>query len=194
MASAMLGLFATAHAADNGVYAGLSVGHVDSDVEGVSLPQPFQITTSVDDKDTGFKLSVGLRPLDWVAVEMGYVNFGEVSTNTTVTGLPGAISTRTKLTGFDVVGLLFAEVGPVDLFAKGGLIRWDANLRISSPLVFTTNRASDNGTDAVFGAGAQMHFGSLAGRLEYEYFNIGDSNGSGGKPKMISVGVTYTFF
>ena len=190
MACAMLGLITTAaRAADNGVYAGIAVGHAETDVESISIPG---FDSSVDDNDTGFKIMVGLRPLDWLGVEMNYVNLGQVSGNT---GDLLPLRFRVEESGVDVLGLLFWDVAPVvDLFAKGGFIRWDADTRFDSPLIGRRIRGSDRGTDLAFGAGAQVHFGSIAARLEYEYFDIDTPDDIANKPQMISLGVTYTFF
>lgn len=180
-ACALFGLFANAHAADNGVYAGITVGQAETDVDAL-------LDGAIDDSDTGFKIVLGLRPLDWIGVEMNYVNLGEVSAGG---GSPLSGGFKVEQTGVDVVGLLFLDVGMVDFYAKGGLIRWDADIRFNT--IFGGGRGSENGTDAVFGAGAQLRFGSFAARLEYEKFNI-DTGSFADKPQMISLGLTYTFF
>jgi hypothetical protein len=183
MACAMLGLFASAHAADNGVYAGFSVGESKANVDSF-------FGGSVDEKDTGFKIFTGLRPLDWLGVEISYVNLGQVSADTPFIG--GSSRSHVKTSGVDAVGLLFWDVGMFDVFAKGGLIRWDASGTVDG--FFGRFPVNDSGTDLVWGAGAQVRFGSLAARLEYERFDIDASEGFAGKPQMISLGLTYTFF
>ena len=62
-------------AADNGFYLGGSVGQVNlkiDDLTGNVFPDD-----DFDSDDTAFKLIAGIRPLDWLAVEAAYVNFGE---------------------------------------------------------------------------------------------------------------------
>ena len=182
LACGLLGFAARVHAADNGVYAGISLGSSQFDVQDSTVVR-------TDDNDTGFKILLGLRPLDWVGVEINYVNLGQARGD--AGGFPFS-DFRSDQSGVDVMGLLFLDAGPVDLFAKGGLIRWDADTRFNSPL-FGSIRVSDNGTDAVFGAGAQVRLGSFAARLEYEHFDI-DTDGLADKPDLISLGLTYTFF
>ncbi len=62
-------------AADNGFYLGGSVGQANlkiDDLTGGALADD-----DFDADDTAFKLIAGIRPLDWLAVEAAYVNFGE---------------------------------------------------------------------------------------------------------------------
>ena len=68
---------ASCHAADNGVYAGGSLGQARMDLSG-------DLDRVLDGEDTAFKLIVGLRPLDWLGVErqgrlcpLGHAGVGE---------------------------------------------------------------------------------------------------------------------
>jgi opacity protein-like surface antigen len=157
-------------AADNGFYLGGSVGQanlkIDDLSDGIS-------TADFDADDTAFKLIAGIRPLDWLGVEAAYVNFGEPED--TVLGQ--------KLTadgdGISAFAVGFLPTGPVDLFAKVGLISWDSKIGGSF---------DDDGTDLAYGVGAQFRVLGLSIRAEYEKFDISDVD-----LDMISVGVTYTF-
>ena len=62
----------SALAVDNGIYVGASIG--ESGVE-VDL-NPALPTANFDDGDTAYKLNVGWRILDWLAVEANYVDLG----------------------------------------------------------------------------------------------------------------------
>lgn len=172
----MTGLFALstgAHAADNGIYIGAGVGQAAIKIDDAIA------TTDFDGEDLGYKVIVGVRPLDWLAFEANYVNFG--NPDDTVGGVK-LKSEGDGFTGF-AVGLL--ALGPVDLFAKAGVISWDAEL--SNPDFGA--RAKDDGTDFAYGVGVQFRLLSLGLRAEYERFdidNIDDAN-------MLSIGLTYTF-
>lgn len=181
-ACALAGLIAgTCHAADNGVYAGASLGRVNTDLSN-------GLDSALDGKDTGFKLMVGLRPLDWLGVEMSYVDLGEVKQKG---GASAGSSFKFDEAGFAASGILFWDIATFDLFAKAGLLRWDTGATIGTPL--GTVRQDDAGTDLTWGVGAQARFGSLAARLEYEKFEI-DTPPGFDSPDMISLGVTWTFF
>lgn len=154
-------------AADNGIYLGASIGDANVDIDlGVA---------QVDDSDTGFKILAGIRPLDWFAVEASYVNFGEPEKN--------GFSTETD--GISAFGVFFLPVGPVDVFAKGGLISFETNLKLDG----VGDIYRDDGTDLAYGVGVQFRLLSLSVRAEYEKFDIDDIDDA----NMLSIGVTYTF-
>jgi opacity protein-like surface antigen len=157
-------------AADNGFYLGGSVGQANlkiSDItDGIS-------TADFDADDTAFKLIAGIRPLDWLGVEAAYVNFGEPEDT--------VLNQKLKADGDGISAFAvgFLPTGPVDLFAKVGLISWDSKI---------SGSFDDSGTDLAYGVGAQFRVLGLSIRAEYEKFDISDVD-----LDMISVGLTYTF-
>lgn len=163
----------TVQAADNGIYIGAGVGQANVDIDDPDLDVRF------DGDDTGYKLIVGIRPLDWLAIEASYVDFGTV--DDTVQGVR-LESDADGLSAF-AVGLL--PVGPVDVFAKVGLINWDVTLKAPE---FDAS-VSDDGTDLAYGVGVQFRVWSLGLRAEYEIFDIEDTD----DVNMISLGLTWTF-
>ncbi|HEY4368193.1 MAG TPA: outer membrane beta-barrel protein [Steroidobacteraceae bacterium] len=164
----LLGFAATAGAADNGFYLGASIGQSNVKIDEGLAP--------VDGDDTGYKLIAGIRPLDWLAVEATYVDFGKVKDG-------AAVSENDGLAAY-VVG--FLPVGPVDVFAKGGLVKSDASVKLSG----IGKTFNSDGTDFAYGIGAQFRLLSLSLRAEYEVFDVKDVKDL----NMLSVGVTYTFF
>jgi len=176
-AAALLCLGSTsAFAADNGIYLGAGVGQ--SKVQaGDSVPEVGKLEFDAD--ATAYKLILGWRPLDWLAAEANYVDLG--SGDDSVLGE----KIESDINGFTISALGFLPVGPVDLFARVGLIDWDAKL--SAPRLDL--KSSDNGTDLAYGVGVQFRLLSLSLRAEYERFEIADTD----KVDMLSLGVTYTF-
>lgn len=154
-------------AADNGIYLGASLGQANVDIE--------RGPVRVDGDDTGFKFIAGIRPLDWFAVEASYVNFGEVD--------DGPLAADTD--GISAFGVFFLPVGPIDVFAKGGLISFDSTVKVDSGVSIRR----DDGTDLAYGVGVQFRLLSLAVRAEYEKFDIDDFEDA----NMFSIGLTYTF-
>ena len=155
-------------AADNGIYIGASVGQ--SGVQDDSI--------GFDASATGFKGIIGWRFLDWLAVEGNYVDFG--SGDDRVLGEKVEVSAD----GLSLSAVGFLPVGPVDLFARAGLVDWSGDVR--SP---NFERASADGTEFTYGAGVQFRVWSLSLRAEYERFDL-----DGTDADMLSVGVTWTFF
>jgi hypothetical protein len=166
----LVGLFVStfAAAADNGIYLGaaISQSRVDFDINNVSG----------DGDNTKYKLIAGIRPLDWIAVEVNYVDFGTVDSP----------AVKQKLKGYDAFAVGLFEIAIVDIYAKIGLISWDQNIDFAN---VASIDQSDSGTDAAYGAGVQVHLGSLSLRGEYEKFDIGSSTNA----ELISIGLTWTF-
>jgi opacity protein-like surface antigen len=158
-------------AADNGFYLGGSVGQANLKIDDLT-----NNTFENDDfnaDDMAFKLIAGMRPLDWLGLEAAYVNFGEPED--TVLGQ----KLKADGDGISAFAVGFLATGPVDLFAKVGLISWDSKI---------SGSFDDDGTDLAYGAGAQFRVLGLSIRAEYEKFDISDVD-----LDMVSVGVTYTF-
>ena len=168
LATALFLASAATMAADNGLYLGASLGQANIEIDAVNAP-------IIDGDDTGFKFIAGLRPLDWFAVEASYVNFGEVE--------QGRLATETD--GITAFGVFFVPVGPVDLFAKGGLISLDTSIDVDG----LGTVYNEDGTDLAYGVGLQFRLLSLGVRAEYERFDIDDVEDA----NMLSIGVTYTF-
>ena len=164
-----------AFAADNGIYLGASVGQ-----SGVSYEESFEGQDFEFDADsTGFKGILGWRFLDWLAVEANYVDLG--SGDDRVAGQ----RIESDVSGLSLGAVGFLPVGPVDLFARVGMIDWEADLEAPGLGV----SASDDGTDLTYGVGAQFRVWSLSLRAEYERFDLSDAD----TVDMVSLGVTWTF-
>jgi OOP family OmpA-OmpF porin len=153
-------------AVDNGIYLGASVGQSGVQIDDVNY----------DADATGYKLIAGWRFLDWLAVEGNYIDFG--SGDDTV----GGEKFETEADGISLSAVGFLPVGPVDLFARVGVIDWSADLKSDF------DKVGDDGTDLTYGIGAQFRVWGLSIRGEYEMFDIEDAD-----LDMISLGVTWTF-
>lgn len=165
-----------AHAADNGIYVGASLG------QSKLAPDQSRVNFSAlnyDDKDQGYKLIAGIRPLDFIGAEINYVDLGKTDGD----GTGGRLRSEAKLYDAFVVG--YVPLPFVDLFGKAGIARSQARYREEG----ISNLKLDS-TDFAWGAGVQARFGSLAARLEYERFNLPSTD----RASMVSLGVTWTFF
>jgi hypothetical protein len=175
--TALLGGYGVAaQAADNGIYIGAGAGQ--SQVE-ASEGVPEIGSVDFDADATAYKVILGWRPLDWLAVEGNYLDLGSADDDVLGTEIESDID------GLSLSVLGFLPVGPVDLFARVGVLDWDAEL--SAPDFDL--RSKDDGTDLAYGVGAQFRVWSLSLRAEYERFEISDID----KLDMLSIGVTWTF-
>jgi opacity protein-like surface antigen len=168
-----LGLMAAApnaQAADNGFYLGAGVTKTEFDSGDVD---EFELD------DNSFKVIAGFRPLDWLAVELNYVDLGSESQD-----LGGGESAGLDANALTGSVLLLKEFQIVDIYARAGLAHWKVKASLSG------ESASENGDEFTYGAGVGLHFGSVGVRAEYERFEISDLQTD---VSTISLSVTYTF-
>jgi OOP family OmpA-OmpF porin len=179
-------LIASAAYADDppiGFYLGAGVGTATLELEDSSSVADFE------GDDTGLKVAAGYRFLKWVAVEAAYEDYGQPEDE--VLGL----QLRGEFNSFSVSALGLLPLGNFDLFARGGIARWDGSLTATP---FGVEVSEDN-TDPLFGFGAQYRTGQLAIRLEYEALLLGfdddqDDEADGDDwVDLLSLGVTWTF-
>jgi hypothetical protein len=175
-----------AAAADNGIYLGAGATQSEYGLENPLDAEPF------DDKDNGYKLIVGIRPLDNFGIEANYIDHGDATLPTGIACIqlvgvpcPDTVKVNAKTLSAFAVGYL--DFPLVDLFGKAGVSAWQFDGR-STP-GFPAFDINEDDADFAWGLGVQARFGSLGARLEYEQFNIiGDE-----KLGTISLSFTYTF-
>lgn len=132
----------------------------------------------LDQYDAGWKVFAGYRFLEYFAVEGGYYKLGEISARIsnqlTSDTLSGKI--RNDLSGYAICGLAHLPLGPVSIFGKLGVLRWDMDKTITADIdavllgrQHEISSTSSSGTDIFFGAGIETAFAPHAGlRLEWE--------------------------
>jgi len=174
LAAAALLVAINASAADNGFYLGGSVG------------QASFTTGDLGDVDfngdtTGYKVFAGGRFITFLGVEGSYVDFGEID------DARDNASYRADVTGYTLQGVAYLPLGIADIFVKGGMFQWDADLH--STIEGSSATFSTDGSDPVYGAGFQFRIQSFAIRGEVEYYDVQDAD----ELYMYSVGASYTF-
>ncbi len=152
-------------AADRGFYIGAGLGQSESGVRAGSF--------NFKDRDTGYKLIAGFRPLKVFAAELNYLDLGK----------PASGTQQAKSHAVGAFALVFLPLPIVDVYGKAGLVSWKTD---ASAPTLSFNRS---GSDLAWGAGVQFHLGSLAARLEYEALNASHL----AKPTFLTLGATYTF-
>ncbi len=150
--------------ADSGFYLGAGVG--DASVK----------DSDFDASDSAYKLfggyNIGFIPLVDFAVEASYVDFGKPSTSA------GSV----EVTGLNAFGLAGLSFGPFGVFAKAGVLSWDADS------TFGTTSTSESGSDPAYGLGARFAIGSFSVRAEYEVYDL-----DGTDLDMVSISGVFTF-
>lgn len=150
----------------NGFYAGGSVGNARL---GLSSSDS---NIDISGSDIGYKVFGGFK-FTFLAVEGGYVNFGQIDGD----------NENVKVSGLSAFGMLSTGLGPVSLFGKVGGFIWDSDVRSA------TESYSEDGFDPALGLGAAFNMGNLGLRAEYEYFNISEFD----DVSMFSVGAVFRF-
>ena len=159
-----------------GAYVGGSIGqsYIEVDVGEIG-PVVF------DEEDFGWKVMAGYEfnlPVVNLGIEANYVDFGAPSGD-----VAGSLI-EVDANGFAGFGTLGFDLGPVGLFAKYGVISWDASLTVDG-----FDNGTDDGTDQAYGVGLKFGLASVEVRGEYEVFDIEDSE----DVSMLSVGVVWRF-
>jgi len=169
-----LALAAGAAQADNGFFyigAGISKNKL-SDITNTG-------TSFADIDNTSWKVFAGLRPISVFAIEADYLDLGSQTSNFVTFS---SHSDGKAFAGYGV-GFLPIPVPFLDVYGKAGFARWSLSGSSGPPgNLFAFSR---NGTEFAFGAGVQVHVGNIGGRLEYENFNIPNTNGA----RVFSLGV-----
>jgi hypothetical protein len=155
-------------------YIGAGVGQSDVDLTEDDLG-----AVDFDAKDMGWKLFAGLRVASVLGAEVQYIDFGK----------PNGDDAEVDYKGFGAFGLLYAPIPvPVlDLYAKAGFAKVDADVSVTG-----LGEGTFKDTNFAYGLGAQLKFGSLAIRGEWEQFKVKDS-GASVKPSMLSLSFTKSF-
>lgn len=157
-----------------GVYAGAGVTRAQID-------NVFDASPKIN--DTSWKAIVGVRLPGPFGIEANYLDLG--SQTQRFSGL-GSVHTDAKAFAAYAVGYLPLPVPMLDVYGKLGAARWQLDGSSTSRDLFAI---SDSGTQFAWGAGAQLHFGPIAARLEYEQFDMRNTDGV----RVYTLGATYAF-
>jgi hypothetical protein len=165
----------------NTAQAQLPDAYIGAGISQARIDDIFDSGHDLDLNNTAWKALVGIRPLPFLGAEASYIDLGSESRRF------GFDSARVDAHAFSAfaVGFVPLPLPFVDVFGKAGLARWNLNGHTNSSLF----AIDDHGTDFAWGGGAQAHFGALGLRLEYEQFNVRNTNGV----KAVSFDVLFHF-
>lgn len=177
---------------DPGWYGGINLGQSRSHLNTERIAGNLvggAATTSIDSRDTGYKLFGGYQFNPNFALEGGYFDLGRFGfTATTLT--PGALSGSIKVKGLnlDAVGIL--PLGEKwSAIARAGLNYADTKDTFSG-----TVNTTKSDTNYKYGLGLQYAFTqSLDLRLEAERYRVNDGVGGRGNIDLVSLGLVYRF-
>ena len=189
--SAMAVVMTSASLAHAGPYATVSIGRASIDARSSQIRAAVidlgfsNAVTSTDEDDSSVKITAGYRFNDYLALEGGFVDFGDSALRVDTSGPPARVTQDSSADGFLLEALVSAPIGDrVLVYAKGGAVFWkvDSSFRVLvDGSEFDSWRSSAQGTNWVYGAGASLAVHeNLAVRLEYERFRkVGDPSKTG---------------
>jgi OOP family OmpA-OmpF porin len=151
--SALLMFFAAAAANAQGFYIGAGIGNTFFSSEIDDIVDEAQ---KIDENSTSWKIFGGIPLNNFLNIEGGYRNFGNLNANIQ------DVNVENKFYGWDVEALGRVQVSIIDIFAKAGVMFW------TSEVSFLEFKSEDTGTDFLWGLGAGVHLGPIGVRLEYE--------------------------
>jgi len=133
--------------------------------------------TAFDESKEAYKIFGGYRfdllPIVSLSGEVGYRDLGK----------PSAPTVEYQVNGFDYGALAGVGLGPVEVFARAGGMKYDLDKTIGS------TKTSFDGNAAVYGAGVRFSLFGFGVRAEYEKIDIDELDAA----HMISVSAFYQF-
>jgi opacity protein-like surface antigen len=188
-----------------GLYIGGGAGNSTLRNDQIVLTSPFAVPAhyDFDERATGWKAVIGLRPISLAGAELEYMDFGHPNVTSTLQGLPLLADAQAKGPALFGLGYLPIPVPALDIYGKLGLAHLHTEVNATNvghelcaanvacpliawiPGVFHLNRTE---TSLAYGAGIQFKLSSMAARLEYERVSE-----SGGDQDLLSLGLTWTF-
>ena len=186
-----LALFTSQSLKAEGFYIGLDYLNTKIDT-GVT-----NISSSLDEKDTGYSLYAGMPINENLDVEISYQDFGEASLSGvsgnqfTVGGTTYEFNqTATLKASADSYGIAakpkYKINENVTVYGKLGLHSWDTTFTVSGTTVAGSESA--DGTDIFYGAGIQANFNNLVARIGYTIYDL-----DGEDVDSINAGLAYKF-
>lgn len=155
----------TAVASDKGLYVGGSIGEANTSFQ--------DATVSLADSQGAYKGIVGFRLPAVLAFEADYLDFGKAADN-------GSHVKARALAGYV---MYFLPIPVVDIYAKVGYANWKGEGTLSASY-------DKSQSDLAYGGGAQIGWGKVAVRVEYDKIN---ASSPAKDLSMVSAGLTYTF-
>ena len=132
--------------------------------------------SSTDNSGIGFDLGVGFNVVDNFAIEVGYVDYGTLEINTTLTGPSETLKTEINGNGVTGAGVLKFGDAQENFYIKGGMHRWDFEGTVTASLGSSTEPLG-TGTDIMIGAGFNM--GNWFASYDFYYIDDGDISSLG---------------
>jgi len=199
----LLAAATAASAQQNGFYGGISLGQAKINADASAFTNGLTgagiggIGSSIDNKDTGFKLRLGDQLTNNIALEGGYIDFGKAKYSGAYS-LPGtgSASGQREVYGlnFDVLGSLPLNNG-FSVFGKAGVLL--SRVKTSAATADGSASFSNSATTLRPGLGGGVDYAlskNVDLRAEWErYFKVGNDSTGKSDADLLSAGLNYRF-
>lgn len=123
----------------------------------------------VDETDTTFGIDVGYYFNKNLAIEAGYIDFGELSINGN-----GSFSVEADAVQLSVKGI-YPVSNTIGFYAEAGIDFWDGKVSFSNVPGFGSGSDNENGNDLFYGIGGVLAFNdNISAHLEYMLHDLDD--------------------
>jgi len=186
-------------------YAGFNIGESRLSLDTSQLEQALQAQSlplgpvARNSNDTGYKIYTGAALNDYMAIEGGYFNLGEVDFDAMAAGVnttyPLAGHLRSQGLNLDLVARMFLSHA-FAVTARVGLTYNDTDARLDyqAPINLDQYNVSKHYLKQKFGAGLEYQMTpSFAMRLELERYRLDELWGDQGDSKLLSMGFVYQY-
>lgn len=162
-----------ADCADRGFYIGAGIGPSSFDVS--DFNEEFGDLYFEAD-NFGVKVFGGYQFLKYLAVEVGYTNFGQVTRRETNIHYEDQ-SLKVAINDWDASAVGIVPLGrKAALFGKVGLASWNTDVTVDDG--HGAVKESSNGTDVIFGLGFDFRFKKFGLRVSGDHLVIADTGGA----------------
>ena len=190
-------------AAENpfGLYVSGAAGRSTIRNNDISITSPFTPPAryGLDEHRTGWKLTLGVRPIQLLGAEIEYIDFGHSSVTVRAPGLLFQSDAKVNAPALFGVAHLPLPLPLLDIYGKAGAARLHTTVKAIDVGHFNCGvvvcEAHIGGvpvdrTDIslAYGVGVQVKLSALAIRLEYERARV-----TGGDPDLLSLGLGWRF-
>jgi hypothetical protein len=135
-------------------------------------------SSGLDLNNTNWKLFAGLHPAQSpLGIEAEYIDFGSVTNQ--------IAHAQGNVLAADLMLYVPLFVPPLSAYGKAGMARW----QVSGSVLNGFAGFDEHATQFTWGVGAKAQFGAFAARIEYERFNILNTDGA----NVITIGGQFTF-
>lgn len=184
-----------------GFYAGVSAGQ--SKFKGACDSESGIALSNCKDTDTAWKIFGGYQFTPYLAVELGYNDFGRITSDASVSifGTSFTGSAKIEATAFELTGVGMLPLGhQFSLYGKLGAYyaetKSSANLtQTTAPFTSASSSQSGNNSNLTFGLGARYDFTkNIAVRAEWQRFSkVGNDDTGKGDIDVLAIGALYRF-